>query len=265
MREHERAIRDFDRALVLEPGLVVAWRQRALAYRGKGDYERALADFEQAILLAPSDARLYTDRAVTYEFLGDYPNAIRDFNRAIALKPNFATSDRRPGSHLLLSGQLRAIGVRSSARLGTRHRRRIRCAVAASGASATPTGRQRRLRRARRARRQRQMARAAGSVHVGAPACRLVARPRRGGGGQRSEPALRRRLLPRRGGSLRGRGIARCVAVRRDAHDVPKRAQRAQGRRRRATADGADAPTDRSARLGERSGGRHISLGPVEQ
>ena len=92
MREYERAIRDFDRALALEPGLVVAWRQRALAYRSKGDYERALADFEQAILLAPSDARLYTDRGVTYELLGDYPSAIRDFNRAIAFRPNHASA-----------------------------------------------------------------------------------------------------------------------------------------------------------------------------
>ena len=92
MRQYERAIRDFDRALALEPGLVVAWRQRALAYRSKGDYERALADFEHAILLAPSDARLYTDRGVAYELLGDYPSAIRDFNRAIAFKPNHASA-----------------------------------------------------------------------------------------------------------------------------------------------------------------------------
>lgn len=92
MRQYERAIRDFDRALALEPGLVVAWRQRALAYRSKGDYERALADFEQAILLAPSDARLYTDRGVAYELLGDYPSAIRDFNRAISFKPNHASA-----------------------------------------------------------------------------------------------------------------------------------------------------------------------------
>ena len=90
MRQYERAIRDFDRALALEPGLVVAWRQRALAYRSKGDYERALADFEQAILLAPSDARLYTERGVAYELLGDFASAIRDFNRAIAFKPNHA-------------------------------------------------------------------------------------------------------------------------------------------------------------------------------
>jgi lipoprotein NlpI len=92
MREYERAIRDFDRALALDPGLVAAWRQRALAHRGKGDYERALADLEQAILLAPSDPRFYTDRGVTYELLGDYTNAIRDFSRAIAFRPNHTTA-----------------------------------------------------------------------------------------------------------------------------------------------------------------------------
>ena len=103
MREYERAIRDFDRALALEPGLVVAWRQRALAYRSKGDYERALADFEQAILLSPNDARLYTDRGVAYELLGDYPSAIRDFNRAIAFKPNHASAiEGRGRTHFYL-------------------------------------------------------------------------------------------------------------------------------------------------------------------
>ena len=90
MGEYDRAIRDFDRALASQPGLVVAWRQRGLAYRGKHDYERALADFDQAILLAPSDARLYTDRGLTRELLGDYAEAIRDFDRAISFKPNHA-------------------------------------------------------------------------------------------------------------------------------------------------------------------------------
>src|SRR4051812_38214090 len=103
MREYDRAVRDFDRALALDPGLVVAWRQRALAYRAKGDYERALADFEQALLLAPSDPRLYTERGVTYELLGDYTSAIRDFSRAIAFRPNHAPAiEARGRTHFYL-------------------------------------------------------------------------------------------------------------------------------------------------------------------
>jgi lipoprotein NlpI len=86
--EYDQAIRDFDRAIALQPGLVVAWRNRGLAHKAKGDFDRALADYEQAIVFAPSDARLYTERGVAYAGMGDFNNAIADFNRAIALKPD---------------------------------------------------------------------------------------------------------------------------------------------------------------------------------
>jgi lipoprotein NlpI len=86
--EYDQAIRDFDRAIALQPGLVVAWRNRGQAHKAKGDYDRALADYEQAIVFAPSDARLYNERGVAYAGMSDFTNAIADFNRAIALKPD---------------------------------------------------------------------------------------------------------------------------------------------------------------------------------
>jgi len=86
--EYDQAIRDFDRALALQPGLVVAWRNRGLAHKAKGDYDRALADYEQAIVFAPNDARLYNERGTAYAGMSDFPNAIADFNRAITLKPD---------------------------------------------------------------------------------------------------------------------------------------------------------------------------------
>jgi lipoprotein NlpI len=96
-REFDRAIRDFDRALSLRPGLVVAWRQRGMAYRAKGDFERAIADFDQAILLSSTDSRLYNERGLTYEALGDYAQAIGDFDRAISFKPTYATAFENRG------------------------------------------------------------------------------------------------------------------------------------------------------------------------
>jgi len=97
MQEYDRAIRDFDRALALQPGLVVAWRNRAIANRGKGDYERAVGDYEQAMVFAPNDARLLTDRGVTYVLLDDYQKAIRDFDRAISLRPDLAAAIEHRG------------------------------------------------------------------------------------------------------------------------------------------------------------------------
>ncbi|MBW8769705.1 MAG: tetratricopeptide repeat protein [Gemmatimonadetes bacterium] len=85
---YDEAIRDFDRALALQPGLVVAWRNRGLAHKAKGDYDRALADYEQAIVFAPTDARLYNERGTAFAGMSDFTHAIADFNHAISLKPD---------------------------------------------------------------------------------------------------------------------------------------------------------------------------------
>ena len=103
MGQYDRAIRNFDRALSLHPGLVVAWRNRALAHREKGDYERAIADYDQASMLAPSDARVFTERGLAYVLLGDYRQALRDFDRAIALRPDHALAlEHRGRTHFFL-------------------------------------------------------------------------------------------------------------------------------------------------------------------
>jgi len=96
-REYDRAIRDFDRAIALQPGLVVAWRNRGLAHREKGDYERAIADYDQAALLSPGDARVFNDRGLVYVGMDDYPHAIQDFDRAISLKPDHAAAIQNRG------------------------------------------------------------------------------------------------------------------------------------------------------------------------
>jgi lipoprotein NlpI len=96
-REYDRAIRDFDRAIALQPGLVVAWRNRGLAHREKGDFERAIADYDQAALLAPGDARVFNDRGLVYVGMDDYPHAIQDFDRAISLKPDNAAAIQNRG------------------------------------------------------------------------------------------------------------------------------------------------------------------------
>lgn len=103
MREYDRAIRDFDRALAIQPGLVVAWRQRGLAHTAKGDYDRAIADFDHAMVYAPSDARLLTDRGAAYALLNDYSRALQDFDRAIAMKPDQVTAlEHRGRTHFVL-------------------------------------------------------------------------------------------------------------------------------------------------------------------
>ena len=201
MREYERAIRDFDRALVLDPGFVAAWRQRALAYRGKGDHERALADLEQAILLAPSDPRFYTDRGVTYELLGDYASAIRDFSRAIAFKPNYAPALEGRGRTYFYLGNFAQAASDLQRGLALDSADAYARALVAPGASETAAGRPRGLDRARRVRRQRSVARAADPLHAREPCPRTLCVHTRRERSSMAGAGLRRVVLPRRGGA----------------------------------------------------------------
>jgi tetratricopeptide (TPR) repeat protein len=66
--------------------LATAFDNRGVAYRRKGEYDRALRDYEQAIRLNPSSANAYNNRGVIYRIKCDYDRAIADYDEAIWLK-----------------------------------------------------------------------------------------------------------------------------------------------------------------------------------
>ena len=102
------AIADYSRAVELRPNAGLAFmslRNRAKAYREKGDPERAQADEDHArkldpdkaiqeygTLLAaqPEEARLYQNRGASYGMKGDFKHAVTDLTRAIELQPDYA-------------------------------------------------------------------------------------------------------------------------------------------------------------------------------
>jgi len=67
-------------------------------YHGLGDYQQAIKDFNRAIELDPKLAEAYWGRGNTYHELADYQQAIKDFNRAIELDPMFAEAYRCRGN-----------------------------------------------------------------------------------------------------------------------------------------------------------------------
>jgi tetratricopeptide (TPR) repeat protein len=52
--EHDRAIKDLDRALALDPNFALAYYVRGLAYGSLGEYDRASRDLNRAVELDPS-------------------------------------------------------------------------------------------------------------------------------------------------------------------------------------------------------------------
>ena len=69
--------------------LATAFNNRGVAYKFKGEYDRALEDYDQAILLNPNFANAYNNRGVIYRLKGEYDRAIRDYDEAIWLDSNF--------------------------------------------------------------------------------------------------------------------------------------------------------------------------------
>ena len=102
--QYDQAIRDFDKAIELNPRYAKAYNDRGTCYLGKGDYDQALRDFDKAIALSPADDNAYNNRGLAYSEQGNYNQAIRDLNQAIELNPRDAKAYNNRGTCYLGKG-----------------------------------------------------------------------------------------------------------------------------------------------------------------
>ena len=72
------------------PRLAAAYHHRGHAYRELGDLERATKDFDSAIEIEPLSNLSRCARAVTKLNLGEYESALRDLDAALELDPDNA-------------------------------------------------------------------------------------------------------------------------------------------------------------------------------
>jgi tetratricopeptide (TPR) repeat protein len=84
----EAAIRDYSRALALEPALVRALINRANAYTRLKRWEDALADYDSAVTFSQGrNALVFYNRSLAYEKLGRKAEAREDLVRALQIQP----------------------------------------------------------------------------------------------------------------------------------------------------------------------------------
>jgi tetratricopeptide (TPR) repeat protein len=79
------AIKDFSKALELNPADYLAFFNRATAKQEIADFKGAIQDFAQAIKIKPDKALLYLNRAFLSEQLKDFSQAIVDYKKVIEL------------------------------------------------------------------------------------------------------------------------------------------------------------------------------------
>jgi tetratricopeptide (TPR) repeat protein len=90
--ELDRAIKDYEQAIALNPGDATAYYNRGVAYGSKGEWDRAIRDYGQAIQHRPDDAAAFRNRGFAYQEKKQFDRAMQDFDRAIEIDPKDATA-----------------------------------------------------------------------------------------------------------------------------------------------------------------------------
>lgn len=101
----QKTIDYLNEAIRLNPDFADAYIQRGIVYADMKKYQRAIMDYDKAIILklrdrssTPNRATAYNNRGSAYGNLGEHDKAIRDYNTAIRLNPDEAVYYNDKGS-----------------------------------------------------------------------------------------------------------------------------------------------------------------------
>jgi tetratricopeptide (TPR) repeat protein len=90
IKEYDRAIEDFNRAIPLKPKWIqMAYGNRGNAYYAKGEDDKAIDSYDKAVELDPKYTSALTARGLLYEKAGAIERAKSDFEAALAANSIF--------------------------------------------------------------------------------------------------------------------------------------------------------------------------------
>jgi tetratricopeptide (TPR) repeat protein len=105
MEQVDKALADFDRAIKLDPFYVLSYNQRGLLYENKGFLDKAVNDYNEAISSEPFSPEAYFNLGVLYGRSGSYEQAISHLSKAISIDPDNADYYSNRGAVYSLIGQ----------------------------------------------------------------------------------------------------------------------------------------------------------------
>ncbi len=89
-KNYDKAISDYNKSADLDPRNPVIYNNRGDAYYRKQEFENAILDYDRAISLNQKYLKAYYNRGLAYACQQDYEKAIEDFDKVIELNPEFA-------------------------------------------------------------------------------------------------------------------------------------------------------------------------------
>jgi lipoprotein NlpI len=100
----DKALADCDKALALDPDLILPHQIRGDIWLKRGETAKALADYDAAIQRGASYAGIFIDRGNLLLASGETDKAIADFDRALALNPKSGRALVARGGALFTAG-----------------------------------------------------------------------------------------------------------------------------------------------------------------
>jgi tetratricopeptide (TPR) repeat protein len=116
---YDRAITDYNAAIRLDP-VAISFLDRGMAYYLKGDkadLDRALADYDRAIALDDRMALAYNNRGLALRKKGEWGRAYADFSTALQLDPELAIAREHRRALTLKMARLGEKGQKSHTKL----------------------------------------------------------------------------------------------------------------------------------------------------
>ena len=96
--EYRAAIDDYNKAISLDPNNSATYNNRGNAKSNLGEHPAAIDDFNKALEINPNDAVAYNNRGAAKSDLREYQAAIDDFNKALEINPNYAEAYNNRGA-----------------------------------------------------------------------------------------------------------------------------------------------------------------------
>jgi superkiller protein 3 len=103
-QQWEFAIKEYNRAVEINPNFSPAYNQLGYCYRSLGDYTKAEEAFRKYVGLVPDDPNPYDSLAELLMKMGKYDSSIEEYQRALSKNPHFVSSFVGMASDLNLEG-----------------------------------------------------------------------------------------------------------------------------------------------------------------
>ena len=106
LKNFDKSVSDYSKAAELDPHNPFIFNNKGDAYYRKQDYNNAIKDYDKAIQLNANYLKAFYNRGLSYASLEEYEKAVEDFTKVIELKPDFAEAYHLRGLAKEYSGDI---------------------------------------------------------------------------------------------------------------------------------------------------------------